>query len=237
MYSPKQERTASHDAPASANGENGEDGTMMVGFVSDVMSSYNHIKKHKEKFILFASLSVALGLALFLAMVLWGVYRSSRLNRLKASVPRPNQNGGSGGIDAYFSSPASSPSRAPPPDGAVDIELEVGDHEVDSAFRESAPDPLVVAPLSLSRDRVSPTLPYPCGGNGTLPRRSAQSSYNRHHRDSFCMVPQQHQQHNNNNNSRTSVIARTAAAAPALPRWRSLPRSSCRLPPTVWIWT
>ncbi len=185
LFSPKQERTASMDAAADQK-EADEEGMVVGSIVSDVMFSYNHIKKHKGKFILFVSLSVALGLSLFLAMVLWGVYRSSRLNRLKDTVPRPcgGQNGRHDGggpnastIDAfYYSSPTSSPARAGG-GNAVDIELEVGDHEVDSAFRERPPDPMVVAPVSSPREGRSPPgvmAPAPAAyyGNhgGTLPR-------------------------------------------------------------------
>ena len=205
---PKQQRTASQNVAGSeaaggsgGGGNSGGDNGMVVGFVSDVMSSYNHIKKHKEKFILFASLSVALGLALFLAMVLWGVYRSSRLSRLKRNVPRPGgqqqqQRGVGSTIDAYYSSPASSPTRAPPPGGAVDLELEVGDHEVDSAFREPPADPLVVAPVASSCDPrcPSPTLPAPFyhRSNGTLPRRCSSSSATA--RESVCLLPSPQQQ-------------------------------------------
>ena len=78
-----QERTASEDTAATT-----EKTDLVVGFVSDFMSSYAHIRDHKAKFILFASLSVALGLALFLALLAWGAWRSSRLARVKANVPR-----------------------------------------------------------------------------------------------------------------------------------------------------
>lgn len=107
------------------------------------------MKQHKEKFILFASLSVALGLGLFLALLIWGMYRSSRLARIKNSVARPPST-----INAYYTSPAGSPSHLGPPGGTVDIELEVGDHEVDTAFRDPAPDPLIMAPPT----RTSPGL-------------------------------------------------------------------------------
>ena len=66
----------------------------------------------------------------------------------------PNgQNGRSGGrnsldngqiINAFSnsSSPAHSPNCPP---GAIDIEVEVGDHEVDTMFRDPGPKPLIVA--------------------------------------------------------------------------------------------
>ena len=133
---------------------------LVVGFVSDVMSSYAHIKNHKEKFILFATLSVALGLTLFLSMVVWGMYRSSRLSRIKASMQRPQQQQPTSSY--YASSPTSSSAAGmnpQTPEGTVDIELEVCDHEVDTAFREPAPEPKIVAPpsaASASSVRMSP---------------------------------------------------------------------------------
>ena len=52
-----------------------ERNNFVVGFFSDFFASYKHIQNHKAKFILFLTLSIALGLALFLAMVVWGMYR------------------------------------------------------------------------------------------------------------------------------------------------------------------
>ena len=40
-------------------------------------------------------------------------------------------------------SPAHSPNNCPP--GAIDIELEIGDHEVDTMFRDPGPKPIIVA--------------------------------------------------------------------------------------------
>ena len=142
---------------------------LVVGFVSDFMSSYNHIKRHQAKFILFASLSVALGLALFLSMLVWGMYRSARLSRIKNSVQTP-------AISTYYTptSPSNSSLTGPPP-GTIDIELEVGDHEVDTAFRDPIPDPLIIARPS------SPAQYY-----GTLQGRSRDRDRDR--RDS-CGIP------------------------------------------------
>lgn len=133
-----QDATVSSTATDSA-GVTEKETDLVVGFVSDFMSSYNHIKQHQAKFILFASLSVALGLALFLSMLVWGMYRSARLSRIKNSVQTP-------AISTYYTptSPSNS-SLTGPPAGAIDIELEVGDHEVDTAFRDPIPDPLIVA--------------------------------------------------------------------------------------------
>ena len=52
-----------------------ERNNFVVAFFSDFFASYQHIQNHKAKFILFLTLSIALGLALFLAMVVWGMYR------------------------------------------------------------------------------------------------------------------------------------------------------------------
>ena len=41
---------------------------------------------------------------------------------------------------------ASSPTHSPScPPGAIDIELEVGDHEVDTIFRDPGPKPVILA--------------------------------------------------------------------------------------------
>jgi hypothetical protein len=52
-----------------------ERNNLVVGFFSDFFASYKHIQNHKAKFILFLPLRIALGLALFLGMVVWGMYR------------------------------------------------------------------------------------------------------------------------------------------------------------------
>jgi hypothetical protein len=146
--STKQERTASRSNSGNVVGNGFGDenvsttteSDLVVGFVSDFMSSYAHIKNHKEKFILFATLSVALGLTLFLSMVVWGMYRSSRLSRIKASMQRPPSS-------SYFAASPTSSANPQTPDGTVDIELEVCDHEVDTAFREPAPEARFIAPM------------------------------------------------------------------------------------------
>lgn len=163
----------------------------VVGFVSDFFASYKHIQEHKEKFILFISLSIAIGLTLFLGMVVWNMYRSSRLERIAKRLRRPTlssqplngsiSNGRSdgGSINAYSSSSngqmtTSSPAHSPTcPPGAIDIELEVGDHEVDTVFRDPGLNPLIVArrspPLQLNGNLSTGPYLY-----GTLSRRPQQ---------------------------------------------------------------
>ena len=129
---------------------------------------HRHLRENKEKFILFISLTIAVGLSIFLAMFLWNMYRTNRLDRIAKSLRQPNlsqstlcsasgassSNGGltqprSASIDngttinAFdTTSPAHSPNCPP---GAIDIEVEVGDHEVDSMFRDPGPRPLILA--------------------------------------------------------------------------------------------
>lgn len=158
-----------------------KDSNFVVGFVGDFFTSYKHIKENKEKFILFISLTVAAGLSLFLAMFLWNMYRSNRLDRIAKSFRQPNLSqstlcssatAGSttgnasglrsnnsraasldnGTINAFattptsMNGPCSSPAHSPNcPPGAIDIELEVGDHEVDTIFRDPGPKPLIMA--------------------------------------------------------------------------------------------
>lgn len=155
---------------------------MVVGFVSDFMSSYQHIRLHKEKFIIFACLSVALGLLLFLGMLVWGMYRSHRLARIKASMQRPPSI-----INAYYTSPAGSPSAHSPPAGFIDLDQEIGDHEVDTAFRDPLPEPLIIAP-----QRTSPNPVY-----GTLGRRISMDNF----------VP-----HTCDNNTRVSTIVHSPSS-------------------------
>ena len=154
---PKQERTVDGELETAKEKES----DLVVGFVSNFMSSYEHIKKNKEKFILFASVSVAIGLGLFLALVVWGMYRSNRLRRVGKNVARPQST-----INAYYTS---SPSAGSPVHNPMDIETEVGDHEVDTAFRDPAPEPLILAPPS----RTSPTY-------GTLRRSNTRDSVTFH---------------------------------------------------------
>lgn len=146
-----------------------EESNLVVGFLGDFFNSYKTIKENKEKFIWFISLTVAAGLCVFLALFLWNSYRSNRLDRIAKSLRQPNLSqstlcsatGSSscppqmppqtasraasidnGTINAYSTSPAHSPNCPP---GAIDIELEVGDHEVDTIFRDPGPKPLIMA--------------------------------------------------------------------------------------------
>ena len=61
-----------------------------LGFVGDMFTSYKHLKKNKEKFILFISLTIVVGLSIFLALFLWNLYRSKRLDRIAKSLRQPN---------------------------------------------------------------------------------------------------------------------------------------------------
>ena len=62
----------------------------MVNFVGDMFNSYKHLKNNKEKFILFISITVAIGLSIFLAIFIWNLYRSKRLDRIAKSLRQPN---------------------------------------------------------------------------------------------------------------------------------------------------
>ena len=102
------------------------------------------------------------------------MYRSNRLDRIAKSLRQPNlsqstlcsasgassSNGGltqhqqpqprSASIDngtiSAFDTTSRSPAHSPNcPPGAIDIEVEVGDHEVDSMFRDPGPRPLILA--------------------------------------------------------------------------------------------
>ena len=65
---------------------------IVVGLASDILSSYKHITDNTEEFLLFVGLAIALGLGLFLALVVWGMYRSNRLTRIKNRLRKPNSN-------------------------------------------------------------------------------------------------------------------------------------------------
>ena len=91
---------------------------VVVGIASDILSSYKHITDNTEEFLLFVGLAIALGLGLFLALVVWGMYRSNRLTRIKNRLRKPSSNimttsdtnTGTHGtmsdiIDAYVNSP------------------------------------------------------------------------------------------------------------------------------------
>ena len=58
-----------------------EQTNFVVGFVSNFFSSYKHISENQAEFFLFVGLAVAMGLALFLAMLIWGMYRSNRADQ------------------------------------------------------------------------------------------------------------------------------------------------------------
>ena len=140
---------------------------------------------------------------------LLNIFRSSRLNRIAQRLKRPRTETmsmtGNGSchnspINAFGHSAnshghmmTSSPSSPCPP-GTVDIELEVGDHEVDSAFRDPGMNPLIVArsdspimhPLINSNNNGNnnnnafPILPNSNSGGchyGTLGRRNPGQSY------------------------------------------------------------
>ena len=67
-----------------------EDSNYVVNFVGDMFNSYKHLKNNKEKFILFISITVAIGLSIFLAIFIWNLYRSKRLDRIAKSLRQPN---------------------------------------------------------------------------------------------------------------------------------------------------
>ena len=66
------------------------DSNFVMGFVRDFFAFNQHFKENKEKFILFISLTVAAGLSIFLAMFLWNMYRTKRLDRIAKSLRQPN---------------------------------------------------------------------------------------------------------------------------------------------------
>ena len=94
-----------------------QQGDVAVRSSSDILSSYKHITDNTEEFLLFVGLAIALGLGLFLALVVWGMYRSNRLTRIKNRLRKPSSNimttsdtnTGNGTmsdiIDAYVNSP------------------------------------------------------------------------------------------------------------------------------------
>ena len=136
-----------------------------------------------------------------MAIVVMFDCRSSRLNRIAQRLKRPRteangtMSNGNSPINA-FGNPGngsthmmpSSPSSPCPP-GAVDIELEVGDHEVDSVFRDPGLNPLIVArsdspilhPLMNTGGHGSNAFPILTNSNnvgyGTLGRRPVAPSY------------------------------------------------------------
>ena len=67
-----------------------EDSNFVVGFVGEIFSIKNHFKENKTQFILFISLTVVVGLSVFLAAFLWNLYRSKRLDRIAKRLRQPN---------------------------------------------------------------------------------------------------------------------------------------------------
>ncbi len=55
--------------------EDSEGSDRASNFIVDLFASYKTIKDNKGKFALFISLTVAIGLTIFLAMFLWNLYR------------------------------------------------------------------------------------------------------------------------------------------------------------------
>lgn len=152
-----------------------KDTDMVVGLVSDVMTSYGHIRRHKAKLILLATLSVALGLTLFLGLLIWGVYRSSRLSRIKSEVQRHSGYFGSGSMsNGGLCSPGA-------PKSICDLDdVEVGDLEDDSDFRDQAPDPLILAPPPPEHLLLDDHDHSPYGKTSTIRRSiSARDSFTR----------------------------------------------------------
>ena len=58
---------------------------------SDILSSYKHITDNTKEFLLFVGLAIALGIAIFLSLVVWGMYCSNRLTRIKNGLRKPNR--------------------------------------------------------------------------------------------------------------------------------------------------
>ncbi|XP_040580848.1 uncharacterized protein [Lepeophtheirus salmonis] len=154
-----------------ADGKKGKEGDDLVaGLVSDIVSSYRHIQMHREKFILFVVLSIALGLALFLSILLWSMYRSKRLSRI---ISRPPPTSSSSSATLHSISPINSGCDAP-----IDLETEVQDHEVDFLFSRNEETNRRPHPSSLLGG-VGPDGPitlFYTGGGGSLNRHSIASS-------------------------------------------------------------
>ena len=104
----------------------------------------------QAEFFLFVGLAVAMGLALFLAMVVWGMYRSNRLVRIKNRLRRPTSTQPtpqttSDVIDAYLHSPPVSPAHmggggSASSANAIDLEqLEIEE----GGFKPETTDPLI----------------------------------------------------------------------------------------------
>ena len=68
-----------------------QQGDVAVRSASDILSSYKHITDNTKEFLLFVGLAIALGIAIFLALVVWGMYCSNRLTRIKNVLRKPNR--------------------------------------------------------------------------------------------------------------------------------------------------
>ena len=68
-----------------------QQGDVAVRSSSDILSSYKHITDNTKEFLLFVGLAIALGIAIFLALVVWGMYCSNRLTRIKNGLRKPNR--------------------------------------------------------------------------------------------------------------------------------------------------
>ena len=68
-----------------------QQGDVAVRSASDILSSYKHITDNTKEFLLFVGLAIALGIAIFLALVVWGMYCSNRLTRIKNGLRKPNR--------------------------------------------------------------------------------------------------------------------------------------------------
>ena len=68
-----------------------QQGEVAVRSASDILSSYKHITDNTKEFLLFVGLAIALGIAIFLALVVWGMYCSNRLTRIKNGLRKPNR--------------------------------------------------------------------------------------------------------------------------------------------------
>ena len=68
-----------------------QQGEVAVRSASDILSSYKHITDNRKEFLLFVGLAIALGIAIFLALVVLGMYCSNRLTRIKNELRKPNR--------------------------------------------------------------------------------------------------------------------------------------------------
>ena len=68
-----------------------QQGEVAVRSASDILASYKHITDNAKELLLFVGLAIALGIAIFLALVVWGMYCSNRLTRIKHGLRKPNR--------------------------------------------------------------------------------------------------------------------------------------------------